>query len=572
MTSPLSRRAFVHTSGALAGGLLLSGQAHPEDSSLRSVHVCPKSAKPANKLYVMNLMELTTAGADMRLTLHCLQGLANRREPVLYLIQDPWDEQWLDWLRERGDVREVQRLEVGEVFERFLPLATRMFVTDPQIPATVNVATMLAAVTDGLVATPATMAQYSLPAGAYPDSSKVGMDLRRLHFKRDVDAYRWVYEQIGDQLSRAAVAFLDPATTAIRDYVTEFKIPLLWIANHDDAAENPQAAPEDELKFAREVLMKWPPNIPCMGWPGNGVGKEAGVGEWDGVRLASECGKFEVCSAYDGYSPTVSNLSVHSGTTARLKQKPAAKLKLERDKIYYSFIRSDGDGLNFLRHYYRKLFDDPQHGAVAMGWHTGPCASDTMPNILDYFYKHAKPNDYFVNALTGVGYIHEDNFADNYPADERAKILQDFVKLSGEYRSRIDSTVLATFAEMSPERLTTLAGIEGITGIFANYGRTHITNNENLLTTAHGKPVFRAVNGLSVGDLTFTPAGRRRMETTAIEEIQRNVPPQRPAFLHVFLANWLTNMDMAANIAKGLGPAYVGVRPDQLVDLYSQSR
>ena len=82
--------------------------------------------------------------------------------------------------------------------------------------------------------------------------------------------------------------------------------------------------------------------------------------------------------------------------------------------------------------------------------------------------------------------------------------------------------------------------------------------------------MFRAVNGAAVGELTFTPTGRRTAERTMIEEVRRRTPPQRPAFLHVFLANWLTHMEMASNIAKGLGPDYVCVRPDQLIDLYEQ--
>jgi len=56
-----------------------------------------------------------------------------------------------------------------------------------------------------------------------------------------------------------------------------------------------------------------------------------------------------------------------------------------------------------------------------------------------------------------------------------------------------------------------------------------------------------------------------------INEVKRWTPPQRPAFLHVFLANWLTTMEMATNIARGLGPEYVAVRPDQLGPLYRQS-
>jgi len=328
--------------------------------------------------------------------------------------------------------------------------------------------------------------------------------------------------------------------------------------------------------------MKLPPNIPCLGWPGNGQGGEHGIGEWHGVKLASECAKFEVCSAYDGYSPTVSNLSVHSGTSARLRQSiPPAKM--DRDKIYYCFTRSDGDGLNFLRHYYRKLFDDPKHGAAPVGWQVGPTAADVMPDILDYYFKRAQPGDCFINALSGAGYIHEDVFADNYSSEQREQILDEFVRLSGIYSEKLDATLLATFAEMRPERLAKLASMEGITGVVANYGRTHGTTARNLVTEAAGRPVFRAMNrqprplnpvgganlNLPVG-LTFTPFGKRNTVDFAIEEIKRWTPAERPAFIHVFLANWLTEMEMAADIAKGLGPDYVAVRPDQLVALYKQ--
>ena len=171
-----------------------------------------------------------------------------------------------------------------------------------------------------------------------------------LHWKRDVDAYRWAYDHLKPALSRQAVAMLDPATAGIRDYLVEFRIPILWICSPRDASSNPQASFEEEYAFAKAILMEWPPNIPCLGWPGDGVGRETGIGEWEGVRLASECAKFEVCSAYDGYSPTVTNLSVHSGTTAVSQQKAPRPLKLDPGKAYIAFTRSDGDGWNFQRH------------------------------------------------------------------------------------------------------------------------------------------------------------------------------------------------------------------------------
>jgi hypothetical protein len=244
---------------------------------------------------------------------------------------------------------------------------------------------------------------------------------------------------------------------------------------------------------------------------------------------------------------------------------------LEHDKIYLCFTRSDGDGLNFLRHYYRKLFDDPEHGAVPIGWQMGPTAADTMPNILDYYYKHARPGDCFMNALSGVGYIHEDVYADNYPAEQQERIFREFVQLSAVYLAKLDANVLATLAEMRVERLAQLLAIPAIDGIVANYGRTHATTQQNLVTRLNGKPVFRSINH-GPNDLTFTPFGREEAQTFMITEIRKWTPVERPAFLHVFLANWLSQIGMAEKIAKGLGSDYIVVRPDQLISLYLEAR
>jgi len=57
-----------------------------------------------------------------------------------------------------------------------------------------------------------------------------------------------------------------------------------------------------------------------------------------------------------------------------------------------------------------------------------------------------------------------------------------------------------------------------------------------------------------------------------IGEIRKWTPAARPAFLHVFLANWLSQIGMAERIAEGVGPEYVFVRPDQMLSLYEQSQ
>ena len=562
----ISRRRFVATS-ALTLGSVMAHRAAAQ--SPQPTPVVPKSRPPARTLYAFRASDLTSWAWDLRLALSCLQGIANRSQPQLYLIHDRYDELWLDWLRERGDVDKIEWLEIGQVFERFLPSVSQMFVTDPAVPASVNVATMLAAVRGGLVATPAIADQFSLPMGVSPDSSATGLDLRTFRWKKDLEAYRWAYQELSEQLSRQAIAILAPEEVALRDYLVEFKIPILWISGPQDEEKNPKASSDEELRFAREILMQWPPNIPCLGWPTSGD-KLGGIGETPGVRLASRCAKYSACTAFDAYSPTVGNLSVHSGTSASFRQ-TVPPAKLDRTKVYLAFIRSDGDGWNFHRHYYRKLFDDPKHGSVPIGWQISGSAADGQPDILDYYYRHARPGDCFVNALTGLGYIHEEDYAANFPPDERQRIWRDYIRASHEYRKRIDATVMATYAEMQPERLALLAESPGLTAIFANYGRTHLTTFDNLVTLVGGVPVFRAIDR-PPGPFTFTPSARRDAVYYMINEIRRWTPPQRPAFLHVFLANWLTSLDMAEGIVQGLGSEYQPVRPDQLGPLYRQFR
>jgi hypothetical protein len=567
----VGRRCFLKTSMGTAASFYAGRYSNLNADVQGEVHVCPKSLTPARHMFAFRLEELTSFSWDLRLTLTSLQGLVNRRQPRLFLIQDRYDELWLTWLRERGDIDQVEYLEVGQVFERFLPEVSSLFVTDPDLPASINVACMLASCRDGIVCTPATTRQYHLSHGAPPDSNKVGLDLRDFHWKKDVEAYRWVYRQLDQELSRQAIAYIDPYSIGLRDYLIQFKIPALWIAAPEDSGRNPQASPEEEYEFAREILMKWPTNIPCLGWPGNSPTRETGIGEWPGVRLTSQCGKFTLCSGFDGYSPPASNLSVHSGTYAKLNQSSPRVIELQREKIYISFSRSDGDGLNFQRHYYRKLFDEVNHNSPPIAWQIGPLGTDCQPDILDYYYKHARAADYFVNALTGVGYIWEDDYADNFPPEKQLSIWSEYLRLSSIYRERIDATVISTFAEMTSEHLQGVAGISGIKTVLANYGRTDATTSENLVTEVGTVTVFRSVNR-PPDELTFTPAGRRDAEALTVEEIRRWTPKSRPAFLHVFLANWFTHMEMLENVTKNLGPDYAAVRPDQLTKLYQQAK
>jgi hypothetical protein len=567
----LDRRRFLRSAAwASAGACFLSRRAssasslEPADAGTASDNnVFPKSSPPAKTLWALRFNELDVVGydeprqdlQDEKLPLTTLQGLVNRQQPQIFLLFDRFDELWLEWLRERGDVQEIRWVGTEQLYERFLPAVKGLVVTDPDLPGSVNIATMLAGIQGWLPVTPRLLPLFDLP---------IAMDLRG-RWKKNIDAYRWFYSNYAGQMSDRVCACLDPGVFELRDYIAEFRVPLVWVSGPQDAERSKAASPAEEEQFARELFLKLPPNIPCLGWWDHGQAGEEGIGEGDGVTLASQCGKFQVCSGWDGLCRAFSNLSVHSGTSATFQQKVYPPPPLDK-KVYFTYTRTDGDGPNFWRQAYRKLWSDPDHGKVPVGWQLGPTAYDLIPDVLDYFYRHATSGDVFVNALTGVGYIREEHYAEKLPESQQASVWDRYMELSNRYFKLFDLSLLTTHQEMPPELLERFAGLPGIQGIFANYHRSDETTLENETSEVKGVPVFRAI--ARGGAPLDTAVGRQRAVGKIVADIRRFTPSRRPAFLEVSLTNWAVDMKPLVEIGNTLGPEYVLVRPDQLAGLY----
>ncbi len=569
----LGRRNFLKDmlyTGAAAYGLspitlLLAAPERAESIEISGEPVCPKSSRPARSLWAVRLNQLDTVSFDQpfqnrpeeALPLACLQGLVNRKQPQIFLVFDRFDETWLNWLCERGDVDEIRWANPEELYERFLPAGTGVVITDPNLPGSINVATMLAAIHGWLPVTPRLMTAFNL---------RTSIDLRG-RWKKNIDAYRWFYSNYGSQLSNRACAYLDPAVHELRDYFVEFKVPLIWVSGPDDTKRSLTASPAEEEEFARDLFLKLPPNIPCLGWMDHGQCGEYGIGEDPGVTLLSQYAKFEVCSGWDGWGRPVSNLSVHSGTSATFSQRVYPPPPLEK-KVYFTFTRTDGDGPNFWRHVYRDLWDQPAHGTVPIGWQLGPTAHDLIPDILDYFYRHATQNDVFINSLTGIDYIHENHYAEKLLPSDRESVWNQYIEISSRYFRLLDLSLLTTFQEMRPELLDRFTRLPRLQGIFANYNRSEQTTIGDETFEVNGIPVFRTV----VKDemILATRAGCEHAVQSVVRDVQRFTPRRQPAFLEVSLNNWAVDLSVLTEIPRVLGPDYVLVRPDQLPPLYKQ--
>ncbi len=230
--------------------------------------VCPKSAPPAKTLWAVRIQDLDK-DSEERLPLSCLQGLVNREQPQIFLAYDRFDEQWLDWLRERGDVKEVRWVGPKELYEKFLPRRERPGghrsgpARQRQRGDDARRGRRLAA-------------RHSAACARSSAALKVAMDLRG-RWKKNIEAYRWFYATYGSRMSRRACANYDPGQFELRDYFVEFKIPLVWVSHPKDAERSPAASSAEEAQFARDLFQESSREHPVPGLVGPRAGRRRGL-------------------------------------------------------------------------------------------------------------------------------------------------------------------------------------------------------------------------------------------------------------------------------------------------------
>ena len=520
---------------------------HYRPQPRRSGDLFPRSAPPAEELTVIDFRKLAP---DWQLCTATLQGIVNRKRPRIYCIATDPDEQWLKWMLTQHYIRRTRTVATPEaLLKRYRGEMRGAIITDPALPMSKNVATMLASVEDAVVVSPRMIRQVDLP---------VVQDLRgRWH--TNVEAIRWAFDNLWPKLNHSVIACLWPNEPMLRDYLVENRIFIFWLSGPIDGAK-PYANAQAELNLMEELLAKMPPNIPVMGYPW--AGKDVGIGEGPGVTLFAEFAKFLVGSV------NCSNLSVHSGVRVTLRQKPAPPApRLDPHKVYVSWVISDGDNLPVLTAVnFPQLWRDKVRGTFPIGWTASPSASMLIPDIVAYYYATSTPRDYWMAAVSGVGYTYPDSYGKRFLPEDRVKAYQGFLDLTGAYMQRMNE---AEIWPMGVSRDDLLAGyaqrIPFLKAIFPDYGRRVATYDEATYPlTSRNVPVFHAVTNWQEN------IPRERQIAELVSQIRNITPPTRPAFLHLFALNWFTDLPLLRQVLKELGPDYVCVRPDHLAILYKE--
>jgi hypothetical protein len=317
---------------------------------------------------------------------------------------------------------------------------------------------------------------------------------------------------------------------SLREYATALGAAVVWL--------DPNIAGESTL--LNSFLSSMAPGSCYMGWwPEEGPG----------IERASVYGISTVASDF------CANLTVHSGMPRTIQVKPIPPKPRLQNKIYVAFILSDGDNLQYVEHLMRKLWNNPDRGAVPIGWTVSPAMVDAMPGALNFYHQSATPNDNLISGPSGWGYTYPNDWPDQ-------SMLNQFVAKTEEYNERaglrvitvwnginggIDQSVGETYADFAPSLL-------GVTA--QNTGGPLSIYNDSL----PGKP-------LSCNYCTGEQAMKDHIASASI-----GWNGTEPRFVIIQAQPWTdVKPSNFKNVMNSLNSNYSVVRPDHLFQLLRES-
>jgi hypothetical protein len=500
------------------------------------------------------------ADEHTRLALTVLQGLVNRKQPRIYIIQDPsWHTaevipKWIDNLEASGYAFTAvpDPLTLFSTFKSCVKgavLYESNLADKPETLHKLNALTLYCAINDAVPVTQELNAKLKLP---------ILFDARG-KLNTASEAYDWAYRELWPRANHKVTALTCPSHIVLRDYLVANKIMPFWISQGMNKAD------ED---LCWRFLNEAEPNSPVMGcWGGYGEKPAGRIGEPELQQMTSKQGKFIVVT--DGCF----NLSVHSGLNFHQphKRPPARKLTLDPRKVYVCLNFTDGDNLQYIQQYFRtkQWWDDPNRGKIPLSWSISPSAVDLMPDVLEYLLSTATDNDELVCSTAGIGLmvpsLYGKDLADN------GKTYAEYLRLTGEAMrvAGLTSIHLGNTSGVPLERADMdlwAAKLPGLKGIIADYGPAPGVTPENAaFVLSNGVPVVRALTAPG------NSAPNEKSAQVLADAIRSVTPPKRPAFMHVCLINWFNSPTVAVEAMRKLGPDYVPVLPSELFALMKKN-
>ena len=369
----------------------------------------------------------------------CIQGIMNRESPhTVYVDCNSETSGGLKTLSEEGrwleDVEWLELTGFEELLTYSMDYIKAVVLWDPNVPATVNVACTVAGVEDAVAMTEDLYDRYY---NCFYDNIKVINLVDKfdgsITGSAKNDAYRWAIENYlakGLCSTDFLCSYIDSYSfresanlsyTVVRDWGVYQRAFVYDLSPWGDEA--PLDDPKQKIGLDQETLLmiyeimleqtkdKGPYEI-CgffehqkYSQAGNNSSSIHGTvkTEWEYAALMTP---------YNGYHNTcidaAYNESFHGaydGAKNLESNRPDEYVELEKGVVYICFFMGDYDSTHPVYRYLKTAWDDPRRGEIPFAWAINPNLIDTYPDLIEYYYETATPNDYFVSDASAAGYF-----------------------------------------------------------------------------------------------------------------------------------------------------------------------
>ncbi len=210
----------------------------------------------------LDVVDVSSADGDVKLLMATLQGIVNRTEPRLYLIEESGGEGKYTWLQSLGvpytlaDIWGTLRKYAGEI--------NGIIVYDPEVPDTINAATTLAGLRDAVVAAP----RFAAGLGAPPYNLPIVEDLRG-RFSDKFEVYEWQYEHLWPKATKRMLIGLSPGRLKSVPEMQQVKYTTVLVEPTEErAASNRRTYEIDLTPFlgGDGIYLRFQDNFPQDGW------------------------------------------------------------------------------------------------------------------------------------------------------------------------------------------------------------------------------------------------------------------------------------------------------------------
>lgn len=396
-------------------------------------------------VYVVNLTGLS---ADERFTAICLQGLANRKGPRVYLnpgdsvrwMQLPigkssnpsgnpaWAAQmeahyksigdyWMDELTARH-ICSFETMTLGGLIDKLRPEISGR-IAYGSVDDDISIAATLAGVKS---AVPMTDATYNALVASRGQSMPTTFDVRSLYTSYDassskrIAAHQWMVDHLlrecdkSGAISRNKTYGLDLHDTIVDvDLGVAHKWATFDLNYLSEQTRNENSKPDPTYGFSLpdtplidKVLTSLKPLSPVYGWGSPDENNTCRRITIDNCVLV--CGGTGNGSFYE-------RLPLMAGTFRQPGPRPEAGEPA--NKIYIAFMTNEGDSLKNTSTFQNLSWAQPERGTLPVNWGIDPLICREFPGMMSYYTATATPNDYYFAAASGWGYTHPERFADD---------------------------------------------------------------------------------------------------------------------------------------------------------------